>query len=346
MYRWTPLICQTRRSLCRHYAAAAAIKPDIKLLKQLRQETEVSMTKAKEALVKNGNDYQKALDWLEQDAQVAGTKKAQKVAGRTAGEGLISTASVSAEGTQSKSTIIELNCETDFVSRNDVFKNLASRIAATSLLLHEPAGAAVELISVESLLQSPLMPHPEQQTEDPDVTSGKTVNEIIVETIGKLGENITLRRAAIAVANGATGSYVHGGDAATGKMGGLAAVQPLKVSTLNDSQATALSKIARQVARQAVGFKPTYLNTEDIPADEMNAQSDQKQYISEAVLNQQPYLLNPDITIAEHVNKAAQDAGIQDGAAVAGYVRWEVGEGIKKKENDFANEVQKAAQGN
>ncbi|KAI8150119.1 elongation factor TS-domain-containing protein [Fennellomyces sp. T-0311] len=346
MNRWTPLTFQARRVFCRNYAAASTIKPDIKLLKQLRQETEVSMTKAKEALVKNGNDYQKALEWLEQDAQVAGAKKAQKVAGRTAGEGLISIASVSAEGSQSRSTIIELNCETDFVSRNDVFKNLASRIAATSLLLHDPSGAAVEQIPIESLLQSPLMPHPEQAAEDPDVMSGKTVQEIIVETIGKLGENITLRRAAIAVTDGATAGYVHGGDAATGKIGGLAALQPLKVSSLNETTVTALSKVARQVARQAVGFKPSYLNAEDVPADELNAQADQKQYISESVLTQQPYLLNPDLTVAQHVSKAAQDAGIQDGAVIAGYVRWEVGEGIEKKENDFASEVQKAAQGN
>ncbi|KAG2228090.1 hypothetical protein INT45_009136, partial [Circinella minor] len=345
---WTPLTCQARRLLCRNYAAAATIKPNIKLLKQLRQETEVSMTKAKEALVKNANDYQKALEWLEQDAQVSGAKKAQKVAGRTAGEGLISIASVSAEGAQSKSTIIELNCETDFVSRNDVFKNLASRIAATSLLLHDPssAGVAVEQIPVESLLQSPLMPLPDQPANDLDVASGKTVNETIVEAIGKLGENITLRRAAIAVAHGATGSYIHGGDTVAGKIGGLATIQPLKVSNLNDSQAAGLSKIARQVARQAVGFKPTYLNTNDIPADELNAQSDQKQYISECVLNEQPYLLNPDMTIAQHVTKAAQDAGVQDGVIVSGYIRWEVGEGIEKKENDFASEVQRAAQGN
>ncbi|KAI9259511.1 elongation factor TS-domain-containing protein [Phascolomyces articulosus] len=346
MYRWTPLASQASRLLCRNYAAAATIKPDIKLLKQLRQETEVSMTKAKEALVKNGNDYQKALEWLEQDAQVAGAKKAQKVAGRTAGEGLISIASVSAGGIQSKSTIIELNCETDFVSRNDVFKNLASRIAATSLLLHDPSTAAVEEIPIESLLHSPLMPHPDQPTDDIDVASGKTVNEIIVETIGKLGENITLRRAAIAVANGATAGYAHGGDATTGKIGGLAALQPLKVSNLNESQVTALTKTARQVARQAVGFKPIFLNKEEIPTEELNAQSDKKQYISESVLNEQSYLLNPDITIAEHVSKAAQDAGISEGATVSGFVRWEVGEGIEKKENDFASEVQKAAQGN
>jgi elongation factor Ts len=89
-----------------------AVKPNMKLLKELRKETEVSMSKAKEALVKNENDYAKALAWLQEDAQVSGAKKAQKVAGRTAGEGLITTASVevpATSGFKSKSTIIEVS---------------------------------------------------------------------------------------------------------------------------------------------------------------------------------------------------------------------------------------------
>ncbi|KAI9311298.1 elongation factor TS-domain-containing protein [Dichotomocladium elegans] len=316
---------------CRQYtAAAAAIKPDIKLLKQLRIETEVSMTKAKEALIKNGNDYQKALSWLEQDAQASGAKKAQKVAGRTAGEGLISIATVNAKGAPRRSTMIELNCETDFVSRNDIFKNLALRIAATSLLLNDST-KAIEHIPVQSLLEAPLMPHP----DDADVSSvGKTVQEVIVETIGKLGENISLRRAAIA-SGGAVGDYVHGGDASAGKMGGLVVLQPRKVEQSVDG----LSKVARQVARQVVGYNPTYLNSDEVPADEAaNA--------SECVLTEQPFMLNPDLTVAEHVDKMAKEAGIEDGATVSGFIRWQVGEGIEKKENDFASEVQKAAQAN
>ncbi|CDH59458.1 translation elongation factor ts [Lichtheimia corymbifera JMRC:FSU:9682] len=324
-------IAPARHILCRQYSAAAAIKPDIKLLKQLRQETEVSMTKAKEALVKNNNDYAKAMAWLEQDAQAAGAKKAQKVAGRTAGEGLISIASVVAEGAPRRSTMVELNCETDFVSRNDVFKNLASRIAATSLLLHD-SSKAVEQIPVDSLLQAPLMPHPDDATAVPDAT--KSVQEVIVETIGKLGENITLRRAAVA-SGGAVGQYIHGGDTATGKMGGFAVLEPRKV----EANADALTKVARQVARQVVGYNPQYLNQEDVPTAESAD-------VSEIVLTKQPFMLNPDLTVAEHVDKAAKEAGIEDGAIVTGFLRWQVGEGIEKKENDFASEVQKAASGN
>lgn len=90
-----------------------AVKPDIKLLKELRKETEVSMTKAKEALIKSNNDYAKALAWLSEDAQVSGAKKAQKVAGRVAGEGLITTASVEVPVANSiKSTIVEVKLRT------------------------------------------------------------------------------------------------------------------------------------------------------------------------------------------------------------------------------------------
>jgi elongation factor Ts len=101
-------------ALVRYTSTANGVKPSIKLLAKLRQETEVSISKAKEALVKAENDYQKALAWLEEDAKVSGAKKAQKVAGRTAGEGLIAIATVEAPGrgeggVKSRSTIIEVS---------------------------------------------------------------------------------------------------------------------------------------------------------------------------------------------------------------------------------------------
>ncbi|KAI7906414.1 elongation factor TS-domain-containing protein [Cokeromyces recurvatus] len=332
--------------LLRRYTTA--IKPDIKLLKELRKETEVSMSKAKEALIKTNNDYAKALVWLSEDAQISGAKKAQKVSGRTAGEGLITTASVEvpvSNGFKSKSTIIELNCETDFVSRNDVFKNLASRIAATSLLMHESSlsnkACSIENIPIDDLLNAPLMPHP-SETELNSAHIGKTIKESIVETIGKLGENITLRRAAV-VSEGVSASYIHGGDANSGKIGGIAVLQPKKVTNLtelNEANIDTLLKTARQVARQVVGFNPTYLNSKDIPDSVLQAQTNLEEFEETHVLNKQKYLLNPELTISEYVNQAA------DGAEVIDFIRWEVGEGIEKKENNFADEVLNAARGN
>ncbi|CEP13029.1 hypothetical protein [Parasitella parasitica] len=333
-----------RLVLTRSYATE--VKPNMKLLKELRKETEVSMSKAKEALVKTNNDYAKALAWLSEDAQISGAKKAQKVAGRTASEGLITTATVQvpvSNGLKSKSTIIELNCETDFVSRNDVFKNLASKIAATSLLMHDgPASASarfIESIPVDTLLNAPLMPHPDDSELSAVEDIGKTVQETIVETIGKLGENISLRRAAI-VAEGVSACYIHGGDAHSGKMGGIAVLQPKKVALaeLDEASAATLTKTARQIARQVVGFNPTWLNPQDIPQNERQSQSNLEEFEEAQVLNKQKYLLKPELTIADYVQQAA-DAEIVD------FIRWQVGEGIEKKESDFADEVLNAARG-
>lgn len=310
------------------------------------------MSKAKEALIKSNNDYAKALEWLSQDAQVSGAKKALKVAGRTASEGLITVASLevpAVNGYMSKATMIELNCETDFVSRNDVFKSLSARIAATSLLLHDtPRQSArpIESIPLDSLLNAPLMPHPDQ-TEIDINNIGKTVNENIVEIIGKLGENISLRRAAI-VTKGISACYMHGGDASNGKIGGIAVIQPKKVTAgeLNETSGAVLTKVARQVARQVVGFNPTYLNSDDIPEAERATQTNLEEYEEAQVLNKQKYLLKPHLTIAEYVDQTAVEAGIKDGAYVSDFIRWEVGEGIEKKENDFAGEVLNAVRGN
>ncbi|KAI9017974.1 elongation factor TS-domain-containing protein [Phycomyces nitens] len=320
-------------------AYSTQVKPNIKLLAKLRQETEVSMTKAKEALVKNDNDYAKALEWLSADAQASGAKKAEKVAGRTAGEGLITIASVN-----NRSTMIELNCETDFVSRNDVFKNLAARIATTSLLLHDtPASGknAIEHLSVQGLMNAPLMP----LANETSVDLSKTVQESIVETIGKLGENITLRRAAVVV-DGISAAYVHGGDASAGKIGGIAVLQPRKVSVneLEEGGRTALAKTARQVARQVVGYSPAYLTKEQVPASVLE-QNNPEEYITSSVLTEQAFMLRPDQNVAVYVDEVAKNAGLE-GAEVVDFARWQVGEGIEKKENDFADEVMRTVRGN
>lgn len=207
--------------------------------------------------------------------------------------------------------------------------------------MHDTLGSArsIEIIPIDSLLNSPLMPHP-GQTELNHNDIGKTVSESIVETIGKLGENISLRRAAI-VTNGVSASYIHGGDATSGKMGGLAVLQPKKVTLaeLDPTSTANLAKTARQVARQVVGFNPIYLNTTDVPETELAVQTNLEEFEETNVLNKQHYLLKPEFTIAQYVEQAAD-------AEVIDFIRWEVGEGIEKKENDFADEVNQVVNGN
>lgn len=207
--------------------------------------------------------------------------------------------------------------------------------------MHETLGNArpIETIAIDSLLNAPLLPHP-SQTELSEHDFGKTVGETIVETIGKLGENISLRRAAI-VSNGVSASFIHGGDGTSGKMGGLAVLQPKKVTLaeLDPTAAATLAKTARQVARQVVGFNPIYLNTTDVPESELQSQTNLQEFEETHVLNKQKYLLNPELTIAEYVEQTAD-------AEVIDFIRWEVGEGIEKKESDFAEEVNQAVNGN
>ncbi|CAM0137735.1 Elongation factor Ts, mitochondrial [Umbelopsis sp. WA50703] len=352
--------CATATHTAIRYASTAnGIKPSVKLLAKLRKETEVSITKAKEALVKAENDYEKALAWLQEDAMVSGAKKAQKVAGRTAGEGLIAIATVEAPGrgeggVKSRSTIIELNCETDFVSRNELFKNLATQIASTSLFVTDSlqtleTSKFIHNIPVDSFIHSPIMPHPSSTAVEAS-TSFKTVQESIVETIGKLGENISLRRIAI-VGDPETelqqipkqhdrtilaSAYVHGGDSTAGKIGGIA------VLGLSGGPAASplLTKLARNVARQVVGFNPTWLNESQavIPDGE-----DRAQFLEANALTNQGFMLGGG-SVKEVVAKTGNDEGVN--CEVIDFVRWEVGEGIEKAEQDFADEVARAVKGN
>ncbi|ORX51184.1 hypothetical protein DM01DRAFT_1324274 [Hesseltinella vesiculosa] len=316
------------RAFIRQYSTA--FKPDIKLLAKLRKETEVSMSKAKEALTKADNNYQSALTWLQQDAIASGTKKASKVGTRIAGEGLISTALIN-----NRCSVIELNCETDFVSRNGMFKNLAQQVAATSLFLHEPVDKerCVENMQLDTLARAPMLPTAEGTYRD------ETVHESIVQAIGKLGENIILRRASV-VSQGLSASYVHGGDGKTGKIAGVAVLNV--AGETNPEQKKAMANVAVQVARQVVGFAPRFAQTEDVPTDELNSQADQNMFLKEAVLSQQDYLMNPSLTVGEFVDQSAKSVGLE-GATVVDFIRWEVGENIEKRADDFANEVIQAA---
>jgi elongation factor Ts len=240
------------------------------------------------------------------------------------------------------------------VSRNDLFKNLATQIASTSLFVPDifqnlDKARLIHHIPVDSFINSPIMPHPSSASADTDALF-KTVQESIVETIGKLGENITLRRVAV-VADPESelqqvpkqhdrtilaSAYTHGGDSTTGKIGGIA------VLGLSGGAASspALSKLSRNVARQVVGFNPTFLNESEAVVPEG---TDTKEFLETNVLTHQNYMLGGG-SVREVVAKTGKDEGVN--CEVIDFVRWEVGEGIEKAEQDFAGEVLRAVKGN
>ena len=286
------------------------------LVKELREMTGAGMMDAKKALTETAGDMEAAVDWL----RTKGLAKAAKKSGRTAAEGLVA---VAIDG--GKGVAVEVNSETDFVAKNAEFQGMVSGIVTTALAVND----------VEALATADL--------------NGKSVAETVTDAIAKIGENMSLRR--MATVEGPTVvSYVH--NAATDGMGKIGVLVAL------DGDADFGRQVAMHVA--AADPRPQALNADELdPAVVEKERSIQieiaresgkpeqviekmiegrmKKFLAEITLLNQAFVINPDLT----VEAAAKEAG----TTILGFVRMEVGEGIEKKEEDFAAEVAKAAQG-
>ena len=285
------------------------------LVKELRDKTGAGMMDAKKALTETAGDFEAAVDWL----RTKGLAKAAKKSGRTAAEGLVAVAVKDGRG-----IAVEVNSETDFVAKNAEFQGMVRDIAQ----------AALAVADVEALRTADL--------------GGVSVEETITNKIATIGENMTLRR--MAVAEGPTVvSYVHNAAAdGMGKIGVLVAIEGDNVD------------LGRQIAMHVAATNPASLDEGDIdPAlveREKSILTEQaresgkpdaviakmiegrmKKYFSEVTLLNQAFVVNPDLT----VSAAAAEGGIK----VVGFVRLEVGEGIEKVAEDFAAEVAKAVLG-
>ncbi|KZT27942.1 hypothetical protein NEOLEDRAFT_1060098 [Neolentinus lepideus HHB14362 ss-1] len=318
-------------SSSRFYSSEALGKPSIKLVAELRKLTEVSVTKAREALTATNNDVKAALDWLEKDLAVSGANKAAKLEGRSANEGLIGVC-VLANGSGSgrggtRAAMVELNCETDFVGRNELFGRLLADIAHTTAFISEPADTDDLLMpcSLDMLNDAPLISH-----SDPHSPSRATVSSAIRDTIAKVGEKISLRRAAAVVREPIhskdlglrVASYVHGsvGVPTQGRIGSIALLA-LKSKRLRDFLAkpefmTDLEKLERSIARQIVGFDTRMIQS---------ATGEETQ----TALYQQPFMMfanNPDSEDVEQVlRRWARERNLTEGLQVIEFKKWTVG---------------------
>ncbi|KAJ2493430.1 Elongation factor Ts, mitochondrial [Coemansia sp. RSA 2050] len=307
-----------------------ATKVDIKALKRLRELNPVPMSKAKEALLSTDNDIDQAMVWLEKDAIQSGARKAEKIKNRTASDGAIA---IQVNESLTSGAIIELGCETDFVARNSTFVDLASTIARSGLELagHSATRSALTQIDISELSAR--------------MASGRTVADMVTETIGRLGENIVLRRAAMmgspdAIDSLVVSGYVHGGvagshGASAGKIGGLVAI---KSSVRSDVHRRTLSQLAERLAQQVVGYSPRFITVREWQA----ASAAGIEGVGEpeaAVLEAQQFLFGGG-TIAEVLAKVAKGVGAP--VEVVSFVRFERGEGVEKPARpDFAEEVRK-----
>jgi elongation factor Ts len=296
------------------------------MVKDLREQTGAGMMDCKAALGETNGDVQAAIDWLRKK----GLSKAAKKAGRVAAEGLIGIAIAGTKG-----VVVEVNAETDFVARNDLFQGLVKMIADVALAI----GPDVDKIKGAK-------------------AGSQTIEESIATTVAKIGENMTLRRAAeLSVSAGAIGSYVHNSVSdGLGKIGVIVGLE----STGKAADLTALGRlVAMHVAAsnpQAVdvaGLDPAAVQREkDVLADKFKQQgkaanvidkiveSGLKTFYKEVCLLDQPYIHAPDKTVAQALKEA--EAQVGGPIKVKGFVRYALGEGIEKQESDFAAEVAKA----
>ncbi|MGD0192749.1 MAG: translation elongation factor Ts [Rhizomicrobium sp.] len=302
------------------------------MVKELRDKTGAGMMDCKAALEATSADLEAAVDWLRKK----GLAKAAKKAGRLAAEGLIGVAVKGDAG-----AVIEINSETDFVARNDQFKEFVKRAAELALELEG---------DVEKLVAHPVH------------GGGVTVQEHLTQLVAKIGENMSIRRAsALAVSPGVVASYIHNAVAPDlGKMGVIVALR----STADPAKLGALGK---QIAMHIAAAAPLALTPEQLPADvverERNIQRDvarqsgkpdnviekmmegrMRKFYEESVLLSQIFVIDQESSIAKVLEKAGKDFGAS--VEITGFYRFAVGEGIDKGEgDDFASEVKKMAGG-
>ncbi|OCH86659.1 hypothetical protein OBBRIDRAFT_212153 [Obba rivulosa] len=333
-----------------HARAYSTAKPSIKLVAELRKRTEVSIAKAHEALAATSNDIPAALAWLEKDLQVTGLAKAAKVQDRATGQGLVGV-SVLSRGPEGaapadavrgglRAAIVELNCETDFVARNELFARLLADIAHTATFITDPAPGSnadpklIRPVPTDALLDAPLL-----SASDPNTTAGKalaTVASAIRDLTAKVGEKISLSRAAAVAREPPVplstralrlAHYLHGsvGRPTQGRIGGLVATSlaaPTLVELLGREAFRAdLDKLERALARQVVGFETSAIRA---------AEKD------ETALYQQPFMMYPGAngeTVEAVLRRWAQEHGLvsevegkpQGGIEVLDFARWTVG---------------------
>ncbi len=283
-----------------------------KMVKELREKTGAGMMDCKKALQETDGDMDKAIDFLREK----GIAKAAKKADRIAAEGL-----THIEVDNNTAALLEVNCETDFVTKNDQFKELLSELGK-HLITQQPA-------NVEEALQQKL--HGE----------GDTVETFINSAVAKIGEKITLRRFTIFTKtdNDAFGAYLHMG----GRIGVLSVLEGTKDEELGKDIAMHVAAVnPRYISREAVSEEEVNHEREVLKQQALNEGKPEKivekmvegrlgKFFQEICLLEQDFVKDPDQKVKKYV--------ADKGASVKAFVRYEVGEGLEKREENFAEEV-------
>ncbi len=303
------------------------------MVKELREMTGVGMLDCKKALAETDGNMEAAVEYLREKGLAASQKKA----GRIAAEGIVD---ILLSADNKKGVVVEVNSETDFVAKNPVFQEFVGQVAAQAL---DSNAADAEALLAEAWKLDNTM----------------TVADALSQKVAVIGENLQIRRFEKAEAqNGRLVSYIHGG----GKIG-------VMVQLACEKDAPELEEVGKNVAMQIAAMNPKFVKTDDVPEEFINhekeiltkqAQEDPKnankpaniiekmivgrlnKELKEFCLVEQPYVKDGDMSVKQYVDSVAKAIGTP--ISVEGFVRFETGEGLEKKNENFADEVAKAMQ--
>ena len=292
------------------------------MVRELREKTSAGMLDCKKALEETKGDFEAAVEWL----RVKGLSSAAKKADRLASEGLVS----AYVHNDKVGVLVEVNSETDFVSKNDMFKKFVNDLA------QHVASATNVPSDVNALL-------------DQSFKSGQKIGDVLKEAIAKIGENLVVRRFTRFDGTGVMQSYVHG----DGKIGVLV---ELSTSKMDDN----IRSFAKDMCLHIAAMNPLALSTEDVPADVVSKEKEIlraknleqgkkaemidkivegqiRKFLAESCLLEQAFVKNPDQRVKEYMAETGKKAG--ENFSIKRFARFELGEGLQKRSNNFAEEV-------
>lgn len=283
------------------------------LVKELREITGVGMMDCKKALSETDGDLEKAVEYLRK----AGQAKADKKASRVAAEGKIL---ISADTKNNQHTILEINCETDFVAKDEKFNKFSESVLRA--LTRSSVSTVEELSGIEE--------------------NGNTIDDERKKLIAEIGENISIRRFSFLNSDNTVGSYIHMG----------------RIGVMVEVEGSQDEDLAKDLAMHIAANNPLYKDQNDVPAEELEKEKEilkaqalaegkpediiekmiqgrLNKYLEQITLYGQPFVKDPDIKVSKLLENA--------GASINGFIRYELGEGIEKKKDDFVEEVKKQA---
>ena len=297
-----------------------------KMVKELRELTNAGMMDCKKALTATDGDMDAAVEYLRK----SGLALAAKKAGRIAAEGLVA---FKISEDNKKAAIVEVNSETDFVAKNEMFQTFVANVAAQALATE---AADMDAFKAEAWIED----------------SSMTVADALVEKVAVIHENLQIRRFAKIETEGCVASYSHGG----GRIGVL-------VELVADEVNEAVLEAGKNVAMQIAALNPQFVNRAAVPADflakereilleqatkesnkplniiEKMVEGRLAKELKEICLTEQVYFKNDELTVGKYLKEVSKQVGFT--VDVKSYIRYETGEGIEKKEEDFAAEVAK-----